>query len=41
VRRITLRYEAPTQAEKDIATWSETMTMIVVRLTVRHVAKVY
>lgn len=38
-RTVTLRYESGEQAEKDIADWSA-QDMIIIRLTVRKVAKV-
>lgn len=39
VRKLTYRYEAPEQAEKDIADWAD-LDIIVLRLTPRTVVKV-
>lgn len=41
LRRITLRYESSEQAEKDIAQWQSELDMMVIRLKVRKVIKVY
>ncbi len=40
VRQITLRYEQPEQAEKDIKLWTTTLDMCVIRLKVKKVFKV-
>jgi hypothetical protein len=41
LRLITHRYRSPTQAEKDIAQWSTELDIMVLRLTVAKVIKVY
>ena len=41
LRKITLRYEAPERAEKDIEQWRTQLDIIVLRLTVTKVIKVY
>ena len=41
LRRITLRYRAPAQAEKDIEQWRTELDIMVIRLKVAKVIKVY
>ena len=41
LRRITLRYRSPEVAEKEIELWRTQLDMMVIRLTVAKVTKVY
>jgi hypothetical protein len=41
LRHITLRYRSPAQAEKDIAQWRAQLDIMVIRLAVTKVIKVY
>ena len=41
LKRITRRYEEGEQAEKDIELWRTTLDMVVIRLKVQKVIKVY
>ena len=41
LRRITLRYRTPDVAEKEIAQWRTELDIMVIRLTVTNVTKVY
>jgi len=41
LRKITLRYRSPAQAEKDIEQWRTQLDIMVIRLTVEKVIKVY
>ncbi len=41
LRRVTLRYEPPEQAERSIAQWRSELDMMVIRLRVSKVIKVY
>lgn len=41
LRRVTLRYEPPEEAERNIAQWREQYDMMVIRLRVRKVIQVY
>lgn len=41
LRRVTLRYETGAEAEKDIELWRTTLDMMIIRLKVRKITKVY
>jgi hypothetical protein len=41
LRQVTLRYEPPEQAERSIAQWRQELDMMVIRLRVAKVIKVY
>ncbi len=41
LRRVTLRYRSPEQAERDIEQWRTQLDMIVLRLTVERIVKIY
>ena len=41
LKQVTRRYEASEQAEKDIELWMTTLDMIIIRLKVKRVIKVY